>query len=281
MVQSDKLVLILVFTFLIIGSAYSQERVTRIVELDQEEDYFVEVARGNIQGTFSVNKFGSNDAVGNSVEDVWSYGGVYNYLDIGNAQTVNVSSSSANDAWGGSNAWEVTIEGLDENYNLATEHLRLNGQSPNTSSTSFIRIHRAYVGHAPNGANAGDIYISYDTTLTAGVPTNTNNILGYINTDKGQTLMAQYTVPAGKKGYILDFYADSGGGRNVEIQFFVRPFNSSKRIKMDFDIFNSEFIEQYGVPFVVDEKVDIFIEAVGEQSTTRVSGGFDMIVIDQ
>jgi len=271
----------LIFSVMFVSYGYFTQANTNIVNLEPQTNYYLEVARGNINGVSSVNKFSSNPSVGTTFEDLWDLGGDYVFLPIGQPKTLNVTSSSALDTFGSGGTWNVNIIGLDENYNEYSEIINLNGQSPNTTTGQFIRVFEAIVITTGNGNNAGDIYLSYDTGFTAGVPTNLSKVLAMIQTGHGQTLMSQYTIPSGKEGYILRGYATSAGNKNVQVQSFRRPYNSSKNVRFDFDLLNGNLNYEFSIPSgPIEEKTDIFIRAKGDTGTTRVSAGFDLVLVD-
>jgi len=271
----------LIFSVIFVSYAYFTQANTNIVNLEQQTDYYLEVAKGNILGSSPINKFGENGAVGTSFEDIWDYGGTYVYLPIGQPTRINITSSDTTDTFGGLGAWTVNIVGLDENYDEYEESINLNGQNPNTTIGEYIRVFRAVVTKTGNGDNAGNLYMSYNSGFTAGVPTNTSTILAMIQQNHGQTLMSQYTIPNGKTGYLLQGYATSAGNKNVQIQYRIRPFNSSNNVKFDFDLLNGNFIYNFAVPGgPLPEKTDMMVRANSDAGTTRVSTGFDLVVVD-
>lgn len=282
MVQSDKLVLALIFAIVIVGSVYAQDRLTKIVTLDQPEDYFVEVARGNVQGASSVNKFGANYDVGTSDEVIWDRGGDYNWITT--ATQINVSSSDVNDANGSTGAWDIVVEGLDENWELYSETLTLNGQTPVQSTGQFMRVFRAYNVHSGSSAyNEGTLYISTGAVVS-GVPSDSTQIYAQIRPEHGQTLMTVYTVPANKNAYILQGYITSDGQKPVSAHFYNRLNNGGNPVrtsKFDFD-FNNYFIFEYQIPFgTIPPKTDLWVEAKTSTGTSKISAGFDLLLIDQ
>ena len=151
-----------------------------------------------VTGGHGVQKFGENpDIDSGGVGDVWDGGGVYAWPAAATAMTI--SSSSADDADGGTGAQDVTIHIQDINNVESLINLALNGQTPVDLPVDPFRVYRAWVGemgaHA-SGANVGDIWIG-SGTVTAGVPA--TKYAG-IRAGEGQTLMAIYTIPS----YVID-----------------------------------------------------------------------------
>ena len=144
--------------------------VTSISKLGKTEPFELQVAQGQIAYHKHVYKFGQNVTVGDSVETIWAQGGLYSYPP--SATTMTVSSSDTNDTSAGTGARTVLISGLDGDYNEISETITLNGQTPVTTTNSFIRVNRAIVLTAGSGgANAGIIYVGTGT-VTTGVPAN-------------------------------------------------------------------------------------------------------------
>jgi hypothetical protein len=133
-----------------------------------------------------------------SAEDVWLAGGVYTgFLSAGG--TVNVVSGDTADTAAGTGARTVRLLGLDANGNRASEDVTLNGTTPVTSTTEFLRLQRAYVLTAGSGGtNTGVITI--DTTVG-------DTVMATIGAADGQTLIAAYTIPAGFDGHIFRWSA--------------------------------------------------------------------------
>ncbi len=103
-------------------------------------------------------KFGTNESVGTTFAHIWPLGGIYNWPSV--ATTVRVASGgSSNDAALGSGARTIVVDGLDENFDIATEEITLAGSSASVSTTTtFIRVHRAFVTEVGSygGVNAGE-----------------------------------------------------------------------------------------------------------------------------
>lgn len=133
--------------------------VDAVISAQIGENYELQVAKGNISGTVGLYKFGVNPDVNGTEEDIWSVGGTYSFAT--NASTRIVNSSSGSDVNStGTGAWQVYIEGLDENWELANETVNLNGTNNVTTSNQYRRVFRAYVSTAgTSGTAAGTISI--------------------------------------------------------------------------------------------------------------------------
>ena len=93
------------------------------------------------------------------------------YLDT--ATTLGIASTNINDTIIGTGARQITISGLDSNWNRKSELISLNGQSRVNTLTNFLRINLIIVEDVGSAnRNLGDIFISDSTdTFTLGIPT--------------------------------------------------------------------------------------------------------------
>ena len=223
------------------------------------------VQKGLVSNFSGVQKFGLNTAVGTSFETIWDGNNTYTYPSSSGTATAT-SSDTASD-----NTGTVEIQGLDSNYDLATETLTIGGSA---GSTNFIRVFRAVMKTANTGtSNVGDISITVSSTTVAKITA------GY-----GQTLMAIYTVPRKYNAYILQLDVGSSKDLENEIRLITKEISNG-------DVFNTKafittrggFVEKnYVVPIKIPEKTDIEIIAKAS-ATSSVSAGFEFVLekVDQ
>ena len=222
------------------------------------------VQKGLVQNFSGISKFGLNTAVGTSFETIWDGNNTYSYPS--SAGTATATSSDTDD-----NTGTVEIQGLDSNYDLATETLTIGGSA---GSTNFIRVFRAIMKTANTGnANVGTISITVSSTIVA-----------QIRPTYGQTLMCVYTVPRKYNAYLLQLDVGSSKDLENEIRFITKDIsNGNVWSTKSFITTRGGFIEKnYAVPIVITEKTDI--ELIAKSSaTSAISGGFELILekIDQ
>lgn len=212
-------------------------------------------------------KFGYNGEISTDEETVWSGGGVYSYP--ASAGVMGVTSEDDTDVS------VVKIDGLDENYNRVSETVTLTGQTPVSTSNSFIRVFRASVQSAEP---AGDIWIG-NGVFTNGVPANK---YAHIAVGENQTLMAVWTVPAEYTAYILSYTVSSGtaaSNKYSEARLKVRAFGGVFQTKEVLTLQN-QYIESYmHFPTVVSEKSDIEICALTSSGTDSISATFSLVYV--
>jgi hypothetical protein len=226
-------------------------------------------------------KWGINEAVGQgSYEDIWAEGGTYPILET--ATTVRIAAGgNGADTAAGAGAREITIVGLDENWNEATETLATNGTAASTSTTTtFIRINRVYVSVCGTyaGSNTGIIRVQ-DTAATIGT-------LAHIPAGLGSTFQAIVAVPAGKTAYITKVNTSVGESDSADVRLWkihdgalATPCKQYESVTADFSGFQPDKLETY---FRFTERETIGWDAlrVTGQGSARVSVEFDFVLVD-
>ena len=248
-------------------------------------NFFLEVAKGTVLGHKSVQKFGRNEEIdtGTDPEDIWTYGGLYTYNDTPSIQYI--SSSNALDI-----GMEITVQGLDENYNEQSVIVLLNGQAQTQIGTGelFVRVFRAF--NSGPIEFAGNVLIYDDTvaSVTLGVPSPSTSVKAEIRAADQQTYMALYTVPAGKTAYFMQHSSDiikaNSSAQNSLLDIRIREFGSVFRSRqLDGLTTNgsSAFDFVFTLPERIPEKSDIRMQV--RTVTTNdmgVSSTFVLMLID-
>lgn len=243
-------------------------------------DHEFDIVAGRAQGKSIVNKFGRNSDVGGA-EDLWEGGGEYTGHPYNVSDTVDISSSDATDDAGAVGARNIHIYGLDANFALQDEVVVMDGTTSVTSSGTYARVFRGIVESAGSDAdNAGVITCHHTST--------SDNKFFAIPAGDNQTKVAAYTVPAGKTGYLRKIYSSinrgSGSGvvREADIGLYIRAFQGVWRNVRPFEISSGNFVDfdiygGVGLPEKTDVKIRV--DSV-ETSGTDISGGFDIILVD-
>lgn len=227
----------------------------------------VEAARGSFG--LAVYKFGYNSEISTTEEVVWDGGNVYSYISTAAAAVV-VSSDAADDA-SGTGAQKIKIEGLDANYAPQTVEVTMDGTTNVTTTETWIAINRMYVTEAGSGeVNAGNI------TATVGGTTRSQ-----ITADRGQTLQAVYTVPAGYTAYVTEYMVTSGAtssNKYLEARLIERSNDGVRRTKSVITLNNTLDIVPFGVATKVNEKHSIEVRAKTSSGTDAVSATFTILL---
>ncbi len=245
-------------------------------------DFLIEVQKGNEPGHSIVSKFGRNDAVPNGSWEFVSLLGLTAW-PLSAHTTVRIKAGgNAADAAAGAAAREVTVEGIDSDFNEVSEAIATAGASASSATTtSFWRVHRAWVSAAGTygSANTGDIVIE-----NSGGGTD----LIKIAAGEGQTQFGGWTVPVGKTAYLLGAEMRVDSNKSANIRLFTRenidivsaPV-SSKRLRLFFDGVSGEFhYKPVGTGKLFGQKSDIWFEALGDGGIVEVSCDFTLLVVD-
>src|SRR5210317_245082 len=235
--------------------------------------FYLAVQQGKVPGYTMVNKFGYNPSIGSlAFETIWETGGNYPWQST--AVTVDVVSDNTNDDVAGTGARTLRIQGLDGSYNFAEETFKMDGTKTVTKTKTFLRVFRMSVETAGTSENN-------EGTITA-TYTGGSDVAATITSGNGQTLMAVYTIPAGKTGYIVAINFGSSKDQEQTCKLKTRDntiansaFQTKEylNIRGGFTYFPKKAITK------ITEKTDIELQAISS-STSSASGGFELILID-
>lgn len=217
--------------------------------------YGYQLVDGGISGHSVLYKFGSNPDVGIAQETIWTEGGLYDWAGVDAAAgIVKVSSTSLQDAAGGTGALTCTIYGLSTAGAEQNEAITLTGQTAVNSTLQYSRVNRIICNTAgTNGANVGKIYVGTGA-VASGVPAVKWAV---VEANQNQTLMSLWTVPAGKTLYVTSALVSTNGNKGSQISFYVRPSGGLFLIKTRIYTFSNPVYLNFENPFVVPAGSDI------------------------
>ena len=236
------------------------------------------IARGFTKGHKALYKFGYNPDVNGEEETVWAQGGNMTYPT--SAVTMFVSSTSANDANGGTGANSILIQGLDENYDEIEETVFLNGQTQVATQLAYLRVYRAFVTLAGTGGTSGGTIYVGSSGATGGVP----NTTVYSNLSFGnQTQIAAYTVPAGYTLYLDDINftaALSQANKTATCSFVSRTFGSNVfRTRLINVLQSNQLIAKFEYPQPFTEKTDLECRVSTNTINNAIGASFQGVLI--
>lgn len=225
------------------------------------------VSSGYISETSFIHKFGAVPAMSqNTTGTVWDVNDtVYPWSAFDTAGVINVDRANASDA-----GKIVTVVGLDSDYLPVTENITLTNASNNTGTVLWRRVFRAFVSDGVT--NVGNIDIQRDSTTVA-----------RITATKGQTLMAVYTVPAGKTGYLYQgvctAQASADGTGNMYVRYFGQ---TSFRVGHSFEVagVGGQYSYHFSFPIPIPEKSDIDVRITTRTNNGRYTAAFDLLLVD-
>lgn len=208
--------------------------------------------------------------------DLWTNsGGAVNRILPTQPTAVTGASQSADDASTGIGAREVELVGWDDEWNLATETLALDGTTPVQTTTAFVRLIRARVVSAGSlGHNAGDLAFSIDAKEQAGVPATEN-----------RSFSAQFSVPPGRLGFVYDWRVSaSKGGGQIDygaVRFHVQPKDEVFFPIEELMITDGAGLARSGALYVAQPQTDLSVRAwsAGSGSERWVASSYFVAIL--
>ena len=239
---------------------------SQFMDMIRLPNYGLGIAKGQFDDITHIHKFGAVPAMSqNQTGTIWDVNDTtYPWSTFDTAGTLSIPAVNASD-----NGKSIVLVGLDNDYLEPTETVTVSSSGATTTTQSFKRIFRAYV---TNGSitNVGDIVVQKGGTTVA-----------TIKAGKAQTLMAVYTVPAGKTGYILKGVATCQAGADATGDMFVRYFGQdSFRVGHTFEVSGTggEYLYDFGVPVKIPAKSDFDVRCSVRSNNARVTAAFDIIL---
>ncbi|MEE9356242.1 MAG: hypothetical protein V3U75_11685 [Methylococcaceae bacterium] len=190
--------------------------------------FLVEVAKGHVPGHSIVHKFGKA-TVGTTLVPITN-SLVYQMPTA--AVALEFVSSDANDTAAGTGAQEITIQGLNSDWEIFTQVIATNGATPVPLPTDMTRLFRWFV--SGSGTYATATANSHAGTLTIRVASAgaTWSTIGILPRPIGQSQIACYTIPEGFRAFVYTHEIRVDSTKSADILMFVR--NSADTIAAPF-----------------------------------------------
>ena len=236
-----------------------------ITQVGTSEPFELQVSRGQITLHYRLHKFGFNSLVQNAEETIWDVGGIYTYPSSAVKMTATSTDSSNDDGV------QVTVQGLDADYNQLSETVILDGSGTAETNQFFLRVNRAFI--AGSQEPSGTINITNSSTTYARITLGDN-----------QSLMALWTVPAGYTAYMLQnnttCYTEANNKFGITRLVTKEP-GGVFRTQDKHTVVLSQNVVEYPIPKAIPEKTDIEMRAIASSSNAnlQVSASFDIVYI--
>ena len=229
------------------------------------------VSQGKVPGTSFVSKFGQNEHVGTTAyEDVWDGGGIYDWPADNTAPITHIYST-------GADIQPIEVQGLDIDGHQVVQTITLTGTTVVPLTTPLWRVFRM--------KNIGNVDILSNSVIHASTATKTGSY-AQIQNGNNQTLMALYTIPAGKTGYLYQGSANLVGlvrDYSIDGHFYMRPFGQVFQLKYTFGLSSdgtSGSQHFYKFPLPIAEKTDLRLSAESSLNGGVVNATFDILLVD-
>jgi hypothetical protein len=250
-------------------------------------DVILDTARGVIGERIAFQRFGRNPDVGTGAEeDIWygpgGVGGDYNFLQAASVLRIAAGGNAADDA-AGLGAREITITGLDQNWDQVTETLATAGAGVSANTTNqFIRILRVEVTEAGTygGDNEGDITVE---TSPGGIN------LANLQAGKGVTQLAIASVPRNFTAFLTRVRIYIGGtNKTASVAAYCRPRADvvappfgPRFLLAQFDEIaggtEAQFQLQSYVP--IPERSDLWFRGIAQTANAAIDVSFDYVLV--
>ena len=212
-----------------------------ITQVGTSEPFELQVSRGQIPGHTPRNIFGTATAIGTTFRTPWELANTNALPFLSSQSQLTLSSSSASDT-----AVSVLINGLDDNYEVVSEVVALNGTTGVTTTKEFKFINDliTVVGNAVGLVSAKVGATTY-AAITAGY---------------GRNQAAVYHVPAGHSFYLGRIDAFSASANNDTKYLTFRNHNTFSDGRV-FNVAQTSFLQRMDItrviPFKIPEKTCI------------------------
>ena len=167
----------------------------------------------------------------------------------------------------------VTVQGLDADYNFVEDTIVING-ADTLGTVLFKRVNRAF-------CTAGGVTNTGNIDIEAGAAGGTT--VARITAGLGQTLMAVYTVPAGKTGYLYQGTSTAQAGADGTGFMMVRYFGQDTfRVGHTFEVDGDggQYLYDFAFPIPIPEKSDIDIRINTRTNNGRYTAAFDILLVE-
>lgn len=224
--------------------------------------YGMGIRRGNVPRMSGIDKFGYLETATTSYRTVWDGDNVYTYPSSALAMTATSQAGTPGDDEG----VEVTIQGLDANYAEQTATVTLNASGTATTTETFLRVFRAFVSNGQSSTDDINIF-------------NASTNYAIIKQEFQQTMMAVYTIPEGKRGYLVSGNISVEKNQPVVAKLMTRRPGGVLRASGLVSTFGTPFQRVWQLPPVLPSKTDIEIQAKAG-ATTSIAAGFEIVLED-
>jgi len=234
-------------------------------------------ATGDIIGVDSINKFGSSPSIDDAATwPVWDGGSAYTWPTTASITHARAAVDSAI-----TRGVVIEVQGISLACGLVTQNVTLDGSDSTTEvalTTPLFRVFRMKV--LDDTAMDQAIWVGATGFATK---------QAIIQAGKNQTLMAIYTIPAGKTGYVTGYYCDyvrdavkDPDGVNFELWVRDNANGYAPQIKHQKGVPKqaSGFQHFFKPYFKVNEQSDIFVTGNPDGAAAHCHAGFDIILID-
>lgn len=237
----------------------------------------INISAGLVDGYSSLHKFGEVSSMsGGEVGSLWGVNDTlypWATLDAGGTITIECFTNNGQPSTADSGS-HVHVYGLDSDFNPIDEVIEIVGGG-GAGSLIFHRINDAIFHDGIINANKSKI------NLNIGLIT-----VGEIEIGYGRSSALIYTVPTGKTAFLSQGTATCSASSDATVNFFTRSYNIEDPEgfilghTLEVSGVGGQYTYQFAVPIKLTEKTDIDVRVIARQNNTRLTGAYDLILID-
>ena len=239
---------------------------------DMQVPFYTRVAQGQVPGYSSFSVFGYNPDLDQTEESVWPDGGVVPHPTSESQLTIVSTDVNDDGDPASTGARTVYIEGVDEDYEIVSETITMNGTTGVTTTNSYLYVNQFYVVTVGStGSNEGEITAKVGATLYDMIAVGYNN-----------RTTAHYCVPAGYTAYLLEGIFTAGqdsGSTGVTGYLKQHGPDGILRVGAVSAINNGSVKYDFANPYQVPEKNCIGASAIGSANNNLVSAYFNLLLV--
>ena len=224
----------------------------------------------NAEHTFN-HKFGATPSMGvGKTGSVWDVNDtVYPWDALDPATNIHITNVI------GDAGLQVTVQGLDADYNALEETITLTG-TDTAGLENFYRVNRAFL---LNGTNEDDIDIRASSA--------SGTVVARISEGMAQTLMVVFTVPAHCTAYLHQITTTCGKGGDATGLLYIRYYSEDSvdaplRIAHTFEVEGDggQYLYDFAFPLTIPERSDIDLRATMRTNNVRITSTMDLLLVE-
>lgn len=259
----------------------------------ENKPYNVAIAQYALDGHRPLDKFGTIRAVTTAIAPIEVYEGGqifgrYNYISAGSSDTLYISSSDSGDTNRLFTVSGLAAPGEEQTIKVTTDGT--DGQTAVQIPGTWYRVWRAEHDSDEGNDLAGTVYVHTNPTPVNGVPVGSQFRI-QVSADSNQSLMALFTIPLGKVGFLhrgeLGVALEGNAGalaENARIQYQSRRVGKLFKVKKEVGLMiggSSLYKDPRTFPDIIPALTDIRILVTSVTALMDITSAFDIELVDQ
>ncbi len=240
-------------------------------------DFYLDVSKGNVRNHAAINIAAKDESIGTSIATIGNETGLLQaYSTV--ADIDSISSENAADVH------DITIIGLDINYEPVVQVVTLNGQTRVALPTPLLRVN--HVINNTTTQTLGNIWVYVNGPTTGGKPNNLVDIRSSIQKTGGisneiDTNSVYTTRNNNSEGFVVFGKTTVSDAKALELSFWARTNPGVFKMIHHIDIKDNSYDYFFKLPSKIPPKTDIEVRAEVDVGTARVSAVYDLIIVTE